>query len=320
MNYILKDIIWEFTSKCNKNCLFCGSKDIIGHKDLSYDEIDVILHEIIAQKDLEFLTITGGEPSIDATLPSIVDIINKEKPDLKVRILTNGLFLTQPKCLKLLDHKNNGIGVSVNTQDDIKSLEDLITNVKDKNKVTMITNFGNHNFNDFLYLFNFSKNFGLWQIQLTIDDKLQLNQDQIKQLLNYIEITDNGNCKILRADNLTGLPCTAGKTSCSITYEGEVIPCLSFRSWRKTLDVQGIIKKEGDLTNIWNNKFEKYRTSKCVCCKDIVGVSELFNEVIPNYTPIKQFDIPKNSNDMSVSVYAVRINDDFSTPTCKKRR
>ena len=65
-----------------------------------------------------------------------------------------------------------------------------------------------------------------------------------------------------------------------------------------------------------NNKFEKYRTSKCVCCKDIVGVSELFNEVIPNYTPIKQFDIPKNSNDMIVSVYAVRINDDFSTPTC----
>lgn len=314
MNYILNDIIWEFTAKCNKNCAFCGSKNIIGNKDLSFEEIDVILHEILNQNDLKFLTITGGEPATDSMLPNVVDTINKERPDIKVRILTNGLFLTKPKCLKLLKHKSNGLGISVNTKDDIYNLKNFIANIKDKNKISMITNFGNHNFNDFLYLHDFTKNFGLWQIQLTIDDKLQLNQEQIKQLLSYIKIINNSNCKIICADNLNESPCAAGKTSCSITYEGEVIPCLSFRSWRKSLDVQGIIKNKGDLTNIWNTKFEKYRTSKCVCCKDIVGFSELFKETDFSYLPNKQFDIPSKNENMVISVYSVRINDDFTTP------
>ena len=279
MNYKLKDIIWEFTCKCNKNCSFCGSKDIIGNADVSYETVDLIIQEIIQQKDLEFLTITGGEPAIDKSLPTVVNQFNAERPDLKIRILTNGLFLESKECMSLLNYESTGLGVSVNTQKDIKELEDLVKNAHEfKNKITMITNFGNHNINDFLYLKEFSSNFGLWQVQLTIDDELQLNQDKIKTLLNYLDITENGNTHVIRADNFNSLPCSAGKESCSITYKGEVIPCLSFRSWRKTLDIQGVIEKPGDLTDIWNNKFEKYRNNKCACCKDITGIKELFEE------------------------------------------
>lgn len=317
MNYKLKDIIWEFTCKCNKNCSFCGSKDIIGNADVSYETVDLIIQEIIQQKDLEFLTITGGEPAIDKSLPTVVNQFNAERPDLKIRILTNGLFLESKECMSLLNYESTGLGVSVNTQKDIKELEDLVKNAHEfKNKITMITNFGNHNINDFLYLKEFSSNFGLWQVQLTIDDELQLNQDKIKTLLNYLDITENGSTQIVRADNFNDLPCSAGKESCSITYKGEVIPCLSFRSWRKTLDVQGVIDKSGDLTDIWNNKFEKYRTSKCACCKDITGVKELFEEKRKNnFFPMnEQFTAPDN-NQMVVAVYAVRINDDF-IPKC----
>ena len=317
MSYKLKDIIWDFTCKCNKNCSFCGSKDIIGNEDVSYEKVDLIVQEIIQQKDLEFLTITGGEPAIDKSLPTIVNQLNAERPDLRIRILTNGLFLESNECMNLLNYESNGLGVSVNTQKDIKELEDLVKNAKEfKNKITMITNFGNHNLNDFLYLKTFSSNFGLWQVQLTIDDKLQLNQDKIKNLLNYLDIDTDITTQIVRADNFNDLPCSAGKESCSITYKGEVIPCLSFRSWRKTLDVQGVIEKSGDLSNIWNNKFEKYRTSKCACCKDITGIKELFEEKRKNnFFPMnEQFTTPDN-NQMIVAVYAVRINDDF-IPKC----
>ena len=318
MKYKLKDIIWEFTCKCNKNCSFCGSKDIIGNVDIPYETVDLIIQEIIQQKDLEFLTITGGEPAIDKSLPNIVNQFNIEKPDLKIRILTNGLFLENKECISLLNHTNNGLGVSVNTQEDIKELDSLIKNAHEfKNKITMITNFGNHNLNDFLYLREFSSNFGLWQVQLTIDDDLQLNQENINNLFNYLDITENKNTQIIRADNFNDLPCSAGKESCSITYKGEIIPCLSFRSWRKTLDVQGIIKQSGDLTNTWNNKFEKYRNNKCVCCKDITGVKELFEEKRKNsFFPMnEQLSSPLDNNQMIVAVYSVRINDDF-IPKC----
>ena len=321
--YKLTDLIWEFTSKCNKNCTFCGSKDIINSQDISYEQLNIIVQEIILQKDLEFLTITGGEPALNPLLPQVVETINKERPDIKVRILTNGLFLTKEECMKLLNNDSNGIGVSVNTISDIQYINNLIKNIKNKDKITMITNFGNHNFNDFFYLYDFSTQFGLWQIQLTIDDNLQLNSKKIYELYSLISnVVVNSN--IVRADNFNKCDCTAGKSSCSITYNGEVIPCLSFRSWRKTLDVQGIINTKGDLTKIWNNKFNSYRqTYKCVSCKDITHIDNILsdNNILKKYNNtnfLAEDKCNKNkfNKDMSIAVYSVRINDDFNTPTC----
>ena len=82
------------------------------------------------------------------------------------------------------------------------------------------------------------------------------------------------------------------------------------------MDIQGVIKQFGDLTNTWNNKFEKYRNNKCVCCKDITGVKEFFETDRKNsFFPMQEpFPMPDN-NQMIVAVYAVRIKDDF-TPTC----
>lgn len=319
--FLLKDVIWEFTSKCNKKCKFCGSKEIVNDKRcLSYEQVNLILDEILNIDTLEYLTITGGEPATDEMLVMIVREIILRKPDLKIRILTNGLFFNKPDCKELFNTSNIGVGVSINCVEDFNNVEKLIEDL-DKNRITMITNFGYHNFKDFLYLYEISKKFGLWQVQLTIDDELQLMTNDKLTLKNMFTLVDNSH--IVFADNFnTGNECTAGKASCSITYLGEVIPCLSYRSWRKTLDKQGVISKKGDLLNIWNTMFKKYRSTcdNCISCKDVVDLDKLVEsdkatqKYIPNYNPIdneKLYPSPFNQ-DMVVSVYSARIKNDFN--------
>ena len=84
---------------------------IILNKEV-WDDLNANERESVLDNCLNYIEIKEdkrGEPIMISYDSDKVDLKLK-KPDLKVRILTNGLFLTQPKCLKLLDHKNNGIG------------------------------------------------------------------------------------------------------------------------------------------------------------------------------------------------------------------
>jgi len=94
--------------------------------------------------------------------------------------------------------------------------------------------------------------------------------------------------KILVADNANCGSCSAGLHSIGILCDGDVVPCLSMRSW---VDINSVVVgnilgedwqepgspldesafkqyKENPLKYIWEKRFDKYRFESFKCCKD----------------------------------------------------
>jgi pyruvate formate lyase activating enzyme len=93
-------IIW--TVGCNLRCPYCYNPNLIYHKNLKYkNEDDIILFLKKWKKDLEALSITGGEPFLQE---NIFEFINKIKNiGYLIKIDTNGTF---PNKLKRLIEEN----------------------------------------------------------------------------------------------------------------------------------------------------------------------------------------------------------------------
>lgn len=277
----LEEILWEITNKCNKKCTYCGSSDIINTGgEPTKKELDLILENInnVLPKEV---TITGGEPGC---VEGLMDIFTGLHPSIKLKAVTNGHLLEKLNTEELAVFSQ--IGISVNTVEEIEDfIEKEDTNVfapyyydkyNRKNNITMITNFGKHNiwnFND-LYTFFKAKDYSLWQIQLTMGPDM-LPADGIKHLRKKISEIHNFGAEhqpYILADNLQLYhQCQAGIRGCSITYKGEIIPCLSERSWKKDLRVQGKITDRDSLHKIWENSFKDLRFKKGKCCRDCIA-------------------------------------------------
>jgi len=263
----LREIIWEITGRCENHCSYCGSKEV-WKEEIDEPAILAIAAEI-AKYPPEEITISGGDPllvdyEIHATLVQVL-----KDAGVEVKILFN------PKSLK---YKKNILslydwcGVSINTQEELELAAKYITN----NDFTVVTNFNLSNI--FLYdkIESYVRNKNVaWQIQYTIyknkdDERALYNNDDAKKhleekisnsLSSYIPT------KIIFADNMNNSPCGAGLCSIGITSNGDIVPCLSMRSWASDMDIQGNIL-ETNLQSIWEEKFIKQRFCEFECCKD----------------------------------------------------
>lgn len=272
----LCEILWEFTLKCNKNCCYCGSKDILNNikpDDIKYSN-EYIANQIVKVHPNE-VTITGGEPSCEYDeLVKCVKILHDA--GIKVKILTNGnLFQKMASDYEIgdeLDKMTTCYGLSINEPNDLNSTGAMYS-IKDK--TTIITNFGTHNINDFDKIAKFAMQYNCWQVQLTIGNEYQLDLDKIKELEEKIKKVEKcGLIKIVRADNFTCGKCKAGIYGFSITYDGLIVPCLSYRSWKSDMMVQGTV---AEIEEIWKNGFKFNRERKFVpCCKTISGIEKLY--------------------------------------------
>lgn len=276
-----QEILWEFTLKCNKNCCYCGSKDIL-KKELEEQEKNgyetigqTTIAEYITKVHPDEVTITGGEPSCEyEELVKCVKILYDA--GIKVKILTNGNLFQQMagnyEVSDKLDKMVTCYGLSINEPDDLNSTGAMYS-IKDK--TTIITNFGTHNINDFDKIAKFAMQYNCWQVQLTIGNEYQLDLDQIKELEERIKKVETcGLIKIVRADNFTCGKCKAGIYGFSITHNGLIVPCLSYRSWKSDMMVQGPVN---EIEEIWKNGFKFNRERKFVpCCKTISGIEKLY--------------------------------------------
>ena len=174
------EILWEFTLKCNKNCLYCGSKDVLNKSNESKFTHEHIANQIIKVHPDE-VTITGGEPSVEFDeLVKCVKIL--KEADINVKILTNGNLFKISKGE--LDPYISQYGFSVNTEEDLnQEFDHLIP----KEKTTIITNFGKHNFNIFNKIAKYAAQFSCWQVQLTIGNKCQLDLYEIQELQERVK-------------------------------------------------------------------------------------------------------------------------------------
>ena len=87
-------IIVLFTSyRCNSKCIMCHTWQKQGHSpELSLAQIDNIFSDPKLSRYIEFVNITGGEPTLRKDLPEIVKVLLDKCPNLKrIDMPTNGI-------------------------------------------------------------------------------------------------------------------------------------------------------------------------------------------------------------------------------------
>jgi len=225
--------------------------------------------------------LTGGEPSLELDrVKNIIELLRRHHGGkyVHISILTNGNLFR--KDINNINY--NTIGYSVNTLEDLKEMSNFFDKNNKSTDTIMITNFGTYNIFIFDKLFEVSKRFAGWQIQLTIG-QYQLTSEGIQELLNklsqinlnFFETEDVfKDYRICFSHNLQYNPCcSAGINSLSITYDYKILPCLAERTYNNDLKYEGDFNNlktpESDfLQNIWENNFKEARFGLRKCCCD----------------------------------------------------
>ena len=306
-----EEIIWEITPVCNKNCVYCGSKELKNKNILSQEQLLKITEEICKFPPMS-INLSGGE--VGTVKEETLNLIFNKFYDIgiEIKVITNGLFIENFQNSDIFK-KVNVIGISINNEKDIENF--YSSNIKLNDNFVIVTNFGKHNIKDILKLYHFSKLFNNWQVQLTIDEKLSLNMVEIKEL--YDKLISLNKEHIIFADNFRkNYKCQAGIKGIGILYTGDVVPCLSHRSFLTEKEIY----KAGNLLNsslkdIWNKGFLEWK-NKCVSCRDNLDYNLLYKNTnnINNINNIKfVYGITKNpikDNDFGqVMLYGVHLDD-----------
>lgn len=324
----LKEIIWEITGKCNNGCEYCGSKDIKGEHPTN-TQIKNIALEISNYLEHGEINISGGDPLlIDLDVHKFINNEFKRKKN-KIKILINpksfyfeGNLLKDRLLIKYFQIISlyDLVGVSINTEQELFFLKNL--NLKKENKV-IVTNFNLKNIWEYDILENFVKEENLtWQIQYTMggieDNTLYNNESACKYMFGRIESSMRRGTKIILADNINEGKCSAGIESLGVLNNGDVVPCLSMRSWDKDIKkkIQGNLLKD-NLKDIWEEKFKENRFGNFVCCKDICNKpfkkeKEYFHKSLENFeTPKTIFPSIKESDYPRTMVYGINFYNKF---------
>lgn len=276
----LQEIIFEITSECKNNCSYCGSKEVTNIAT-DEDRIRNIVDKIAEYGKIDKINISGGDPLLVSyethkylvnTLKNIKEktILINPKSLIKESVSSTPSYIQDIFCIY------SWIGISINTKEELN----IYKNYKKEHnrygsKYTIITNFNTTNIFMFDEIEKFVKEQDLmWQIQYTIykdenNEKAIYNNEEA--FIYFQEKINKSNARIVLADNCNNGRCGAGLHSIGITYDGNVLPCLSMRSWigDKNLPWQGSVFIEGmTLEDIWENNFRDYRFKEFKCCKD----------------------------------------------------
>jgi MoaA/NifB/PqqE/SkfB family radical SAM enzyme len=276
MKIKIEEILWEITNTCNRSCDYCGSKEIINcGQDSSLEDKYYIAEEI--GKNADKVTISGGEPLFlgQSVLKCITAILKSH--NCEVSVVTNGDELCN-------DHFNffDLIGISINEESDITKIENLLTEFIDEKhhkKIVFVTNLNKINFHDLEFIVSLASNFQIpIQFQLTmykeankamIDNAaIHTTREKIAELCSFFDVS------YILADNLQeSHDCSAGINTCGVLYTGDVVPCLSERSWTMPR-IQGNVL-ETPLNIIWRQTFQKCRFEDgFTCCRDCFNYPE----------------------------------------------
>jgi len=271
----LKEIIWEITGECKNNCPHCGSKEAKRLKASNNVIRDIL--DCIAKYPPEQINISGGDPLlIDFSLhKKIVQTLRVLKVVCKIIVNPQSIDDKKLQILSLYDY----IGVSINNIAEIKTFLDKVPTKLHK-KITIITNFNLSNVLAYDEIEKLVKQIdSTWQVQFTIfKEKNELALYDNEESLNFLQKkinTSMSSCsKIILADNMNDGSCSAGLFSCGILCNGDVVPCLSMRSWVDDINAvsQGNLFREklydNPLKKIWESGFKHYRNECFECCKD----------------------------------------------------
>ena len=276
-NLKFMEIIWEITGKCNNGCSYCGSKDL--WKETVDEEIILSIADRISVYPPAAIDISGGDPLLVSynTHKYITELLKGVGTQVKILVNPKSLKVYSSEVSSKVDILKlyNWIGLSVNTEDELKMATHFSKDFPTLG-ITIITNFNTGN----LYMFDYLKKFVksksyAWQIQLTMTDDesaIYKNDLSLDSLFSKIQEAIDENVNVIPADNLNAGQCGAGTSILGLLCNGDVVPCLSMRSWKK--DISSVVEGniiETSLRTIWEDGFREQRFSDFYCCKDECG-------------------------------------------------
>lgn len=283
---------FEITQHCNLKCHHCYNFDrnkempqTLQEKGLSPDEILRIIDEISKSGAL-YLNLSGGEVLLHPHLDEFIK--RARKNHLEVRIKTNGLLLTEARCLKLDQSGLAGLDISLYGFSDFSY--DKITGKKGMFKkalkgIEAAKSQGfDLNINLILHRYNVDELKAMIsycqdnEIPFQLSTEVTERYDQSFGAKDF-EITKEQFEDLLRGEfseafmhfnTEKSLQCSCARSVCGISSTGEVYPCIGAPIPSGNL-------REKSFADIWENSvplnqirnLEKKDFSSCSTCKFI---------------------------------------------------
>ncbi|RLT28353.1 MAG: GTP 3',8-cyclase MoaA [Chloroflexi bacterium] len=120
----LRDLRISVTDRCNFRCRYCMPREVFGadfaflprSEILSFEEI-TRLARIFADHGVQKIRLTGGEPTLRAELPTLIQMLKETIPGIEIAMTTNASLLVQ-QAEKLAKAGLDRITVSLDSLDD----------------------------------------------------------------------------------------------------------------------------------------------------------------------------------------------------------
>jgi radical SAM enzyme (rSAM/lipoprotein system) len=301
--HLLNYLFWECTTRCNLNCLHCGSDCL---KDSSFPDMpikDFLLALDTIEKSSENLTVvlTGGEP----LMRKDIEICGREirKRGMRWSLVSNGHLYNKERHISLLNAGLGALTISMdgleeshnwlrNSNNNFKKVENAISLAASSSRLNfdVVTCVNKRNINELPQIRDFliQKGVSAWRLFTIVpigraknNPDLFLSDTQFVELLNFI--SDFKNDKVIdvkfSCEGFVGkyefkvrdsyFFCRAGINIGSILIDGSISACPNID---RTFS-QGNIYRD-DFYNIWQTKFESFRdrswtkTGKCADCNE----------------------------------------------------
>lgn len=299
----LNYLFWECTTRCNLNCLHCGSDC---SKDSSFDDMPMedflaALDTIEIKNDIITVVITGGEPLVRKDLEQCGREIRKR--GMRWSMVSNGQLYDEKRHKSLI---NAGLGALTISLDGLEESHNWLRNSttnfdKVDNAISLavsyprlnfdiVTCVNKKNFNELPQMLEYllSKGVKSWRLFTIVpigravdNSDLFLSDNQFKEMLDFIAITRKNkiidikfSCEGYVGDyelkvRDTFFFCRAGINIGSILIDGSISACPNIdRSFS-----QGNIYKD-NFFEVWQNNFQLFRdrswtkVGKCASCSD----------------------------------------------------
>jgi radical SAM enzyme (rSAM/lipoprotein system) len=299
----LNYLFWECTTRCNLNCLHCGSdcSQNSSFVDMPLNDFLSALDTIKAKPDNFIVVITGGEP----LLRNDLEICGREirKHGTRWGMVSNGYLYDREKHISLL---NSGLGALTFSLDGLEENHNWLRNSHDSfSKVDtaislavsssrlnfdIVTCVNKKNIKELPSIYNYliKKRVRAWRLfTITPIGRAKKNPDlilddiQFKELLDFISHKRKGNSIDIKfsCEGYVGkyeskvrdtfFFCRAGINIGSILGDGSISGCPNIdRSFS-----QGNIYKD-NLSEIWEKKYKIFRdrswtkTGQCEKCSE----------------------------------------------------
>lgn len=299
----LNYLFWECTTRCNLNCIHCGSdcsKDS-QYKDMPLEDFLGALDTVKSPSKDFIVVLTGGEPLLRNDLEECGREIRER--GMRWSMVSNGHLYTEKRHISLMNAGLGALTISLdgleeshtwmrNNKDNFKRVDKAISLATASPRLTfdIVTCVNSKNFHELEQIRDYLINKGVkrWRLFTIIpigrakdNPDLFLSDKQFKELMNFIchtrkhfDIETQFSCEGYVGEYETKARasrffCRAGINIGSVLIDGSINACPNIdRSF-----VQGNIYKD-NLYEIWNNKFHPFRdrswtkTGQCANCPD----------------------------------------------------